>query len=216
MKASLPAGAGWYGVALSILVFGMCGCRTVPEGQEGADGVPPIIREFMDQLMDTRDHIVTISALLDQVEPTTGMAPPGLRDALLSEIQITDERVQSLRALGQQISLEGQDYFARWEAQLRLVRNPAMMARADIRREQVLEAGRQIQEAMEPVRDIAGPYMENLNLYEAYLQGRPVPGAPGADQLVGDLKRDSALLTRGVETMLSRTTELLRTIFPGV
>lgn len=181
------------------------------------DGVPPMIHAFSDQLMEVRDQLVALSAHLDQVDLSTGVPSPELHQPLIANLDAAHESAHDLRLLGHEISGLGQEYFERWDTELQRVRNPAMLANAEVRRTQVLTAGQQIQGTMEPVYEVASTFGENLRAYRAFLEGKPLPEQGlDAPALVELIQRDAESLTLGLERVLGTTTELLRSLFPGV
>ncbi|MCL4181451.1 MAG: DUF2959 family protein [Verrucomicrobia bacterium] len=125
-----------------------------------------------------------------------------------AELAKMEEQASVVREQAENMSKQGQAFFQAWEQQIAAIANPKIKEQALGRRDKRLKSYQKIADAMSEVRQLARPFMSNLNDLKTLLGSELTRESIGsAEKLIADANfaaSDVVDALKDVETALDR------------
>lgn len=206
-------------IGILALSLGACfatagGCASDP-GRERSAGAVGGLQQTRSELAAARKQVDQVVAAAAAVQSAQGNLAPAY-DTYKKEVAETESKAQDVRKRSVDMQARGQEYRAKWRAEMSKVDNPDLKAAADARAAKVEQKYATITAKAQEVRTAYEPFIKDIKDLQTYLSNDLTPaGVQGARPAFDKVRTEGNALNQKLDALQKELDDVAATMAPG-
>jgi hypothetical protein len=195
------------------LLMNACGTTS---GYKQADKTGAGIAEFRDEIVNGKKAIDATMKSLSDIAATANTNPRKAFEQYSKDVANLESTAAKIRKRAQDMKVQGQAYFKKWEQELATVNNPEIRALAEQRKAKLQETFDSIRKYTEPLKAQFDPWMSDLKDLQKYLgNDLTIAGVDAAKGLFNKTTNEGLEVQKSMDALVAELNTIAATITPA-